>query len=94
MFFAVSVGRRLGDFHLIEHNTIYVIKIDRGTGVPRVPGVHRIPGALVCQGLHEVVGVLRILGSVGSPGVSGFQKIQRAQFLHIWIISYNMKFPV
>ena len=28
MFVAVSVGRRLGDFHLIEHKTIYVIKID------------------------------------------------------------------
>ena len=27
IFFAVSVGRRLGKFHLIEHNIIYVIKI-------------------------------------------------------------------
>ena len=73
MFFAVSVGRRLGDFHLIEHNTIYVIKIDRGSGVPMVSGVHRIHGALVCQEVHEVLGVLRFPGSVGSPSFFTFR---------------------
>ena len=45
------------------------------------------------EGVHEVLGVFRIPGSVGSPGVSGLPKIPRTQFLHIWIISYNMKFP-
>ena len=72
MFFAVSVGRRRGDFHLIEHNTIYVIKIDRGIGVPRVPGVHGITGALVCQGVHGAFRVPGIPGSLESLGHEEF----------------------